>query len=442
MRFDRGQWSIIAAAALVFALVFGVRQSQALFISPLNSATGLGIASISLAFAVAQLMWGITQPFAGAMADRYGSGRVIALGGVLVTLGTVLTPHAHSTWMLILLIGVVAAGGAGMAGLGVLMSAVGRAVPPQQRGLASGIVNAGGSFGQFAVVPVAQLLTGVLGWVGALSAVGAMALATAPLAWLLRGRPEAAPAGQRAAPEKSMRAAVRDAMRDPSFIYLTTGFFVCGFHVAFIATHLPGVVASCQLPPEVAAWSLSLIGLFNIAGSFTARWAIGRWRMKSVLSLPYAARGLAGIAFLTAPQTTRTFLVSPRLRRERRRHAAPPRGAGPAGNRGVRRARSRARRLADRGVDRRYAFRRPPRHRCARRAGPRVSARDAAADDVGGRDGWRSVLRRGPRARRRPCGGRAPPGGPRCGHRARRRARVHAAARRLRQLALRRPRRY
>jgi predicted MFS family arabinose efflux permease len=158
-------------------------------------------------------------------------------------------------------------------------------------------------------VPVAQLLTGVLGWVGALSAVGAMALAAAPLAWLLRGRPEAAPVGQHAAPEKSMRAAVRDAMRDPSFVYLTTGFFVCGFHVAFIATHLPGVVASCQLPPEVAAWSLSLIGLFNIAGSFTAGWAIGRWRMKSVLSLLYAARGLAVIAFLAAPKTTTTFIV-------------------------------------------------------------------------------------------------------------------------------------
>jgi len=228
---------------------------------------------------------------------------------VLVMLGTVLTPHAHSTWMLILLIGVVAAGGAGMAGLGVLMSAVGRAVPPQQRGLASGIVNAGGSFGQFAVVPVAQLLTGVLGWVGALSAVGVMALAAAPLAWLLRGKPQATAAGERAAPEKSMRAAVRDAMRDPSFVYLTAGFFVCGFHVAFIATHLPGVVASCQLPPEVAAWSLSLIGLFNIAGSFAAGWAIGRWRMKSVLSLLYGARALAVIAFLAAPKTTTTFIV-------------------------------------------------------------------------------------------------------------------------------------
>jgi predicted MFS family arabinose efflux permease len=309
MQFDRRQLWIIAAAGLVFALVFGVRQSQALFISPLNSATGLGIASISLAFAVAQLMWGITQPLAGAVADRYGTGRVIALGGVLVMLGTVLTPYASSTWMLIVLIGVIAAGGSGMSGLGVLMSAVSRAVPPQKRGIASGIVNAGGSFGQFAVVPLAQLLTGVIGWVGALSALGAMALATLPLAWVLRGRPEAGHSEQTLVAEKTMRHAVRDAVRDPSFVYLTTGFFVCGFHVAFIATHLPGVVASCQLPAEVAAWSLSLIGLFNIFGSFTAGWAIGRWRMKSVLSLLYASRGIAVMAFLAAPKTTTTFLI-------------------------------------------------------------------------------------------------------------------------------------
>ncbi len=309
MQFDRRQLWVIAAAGVVFALVFGVRQSQALFISPLNSATGLGIASISLAFAVAQLMWGITQPLAGAVADRYGTGRVIALGGVLVMLGTVLTPHASSTWMLIVLIGVIAAGGSGMSGLGVLMSAVSRAVPPQKRGIASGIVNAGGSFGQFAVVPLAQLLTGVIGWVGALSALGAMALATLPLAWVLRGKPEAGHSEQKLVTEKTMRHAVRDAVRDPSFVYLTTGFFVCGFHVAFIATHLPGVVASCQLPAEVAAWSLSLIGLFNIFGSFTAGWAIGRWRMKSVLSLLYASRGIAVMAFLAAPKTTTTFLI-------------------------------------------------------------------------------------------------------------------------------------
>ena len=241
---------IIAAAGMVFALIFGVRQSVALFIGPLNSATGLGIAAISLAFACAQLMWGITQPIAGAVADKYGTGRVIAAGAVLVMLGTVLTPHATSTWMLVLLIGVVAAGGGGMAGLGVLMSTVARAVPPEKRGLASGIVNAGGSFGQFLIAPLAVLLTGAIGWIGALTALGLLSLAIVPLAWVLRGKHPSMPHG--AAPEKSMKHAVRDAWNDPSFLLLTAGFFVCGFHVAFIATHLPGVVELCGCRPPSA----------------------------------------------------------------------------------------------------------------------------------------------------------------------------------------------
>jgi predicted MFS family arabinose efflux permease len=304
---SRRQIWIIAAAGLVFALIFGVRQSVALFIGPLNSATGLGIVAISLAFACAQLMWGITQPIAGAVADKYGTGRVVAAGAVLVMLGTVLTPHATSTWMLVLLVGVVAAGGGGMAGLGVLMSAVARALPPEKRGLASGMVNAGGSFGQFVVAPLAALLTGVVGWVGALTALGLLSLAIVPLAWVLRGKHSHPPVG--AAAEKSMRHAVRDAWQDPSFVLLTAGFFVCGFHVAFIATHLPGVVALCGLPPAVGAWSLSLIGLFNIAGSFASGWAIGRWRMKSVLSLLYASRALAVLAFVFAPKAASTFMV-------------------------------------------------------------------------------------------------------------------------------------
>jgi predicted MFS family arabinose efflux permease len=219
----------------------------------------------------------------------------------------VLTPHATSTWMLVLLIGVVAAGGGGMAGLGVLMSAVARALPPEKRGIASGMVNAGGSFGQFLVAPLAVLLTGAVGWIGALTALGLLSLAIVPLARVLRGKHPAAPHG--AAAEKSMKHAVRDAWNDPSFLLLTAGFFVCGFHVAFIATHLPGVVALCGLPPAVAAWSLSLIGLFNIAGSFGSGWAIGRWRMKSVLSLIYAARALAVLAFVFAPKTTTTVLI-------------------------------------------------------------------------------------------------------------------------------------
>jgi predicted MFS family arabinose efflux permease len=187
------------------------------------------------------------------------------------------------------------------------MSAVARVMPAEKRGLASGMVNAGGSLGQFVVAPLAALLTGAIGWVGALSALGLLSLAIVPLAWVLRGRHPHADAG--AAAEKSMRHAVRDAWQDPSFRLLTAGFFVCGFHVAFIATHLPGVVALCGLPPAVGAWSLSLIGLFNIAGSFGSGWAIGRWRMKSVLSLLYAARALAVLAFVLAPKTTSTFLV-------------------------------------------------------------------------------------------------------------------------------------
>jgi len=304
---SRKHIGIIVAAGLVFALIFGVRQSVALFIGPINSATGLGIASISLAFACAQLMWGITQPIAGAVADKYGTGRVIAFGAVLVMLGTVLTPHATTTWMLVLLIGVVAAGGGGMAGLGVLMSAVARALPPEKRGIATGMVNAGGSFGQFVVAPLAILLTTTLGWVGALTALGLLSLAIVPLAYVLRGKHPAAAQG--AAPEKSMKHTVRDAWNDPSFLLLTAGFFVCGFHVAFIATHLPGVVALCGLPPSVGAWALSLIGLFNIAGSFASGWAIGRWRMKSVLSLLYAARAAAVLGFMFAPKTASTFMV-------------------------------------------------------------------------------------------------------------------------------------
>jgi len=303
----RRHLGIIAAAGLVFAVVFGVRQSVALFIGQINSATGLGIASISLAFACAQLMWGVTQPIAGAFADKYGTGRVIAIGGVLVMLGTVLTPYASTAWMLILLIGVLSAGGSGMAGLGVLMSSVARVLPPEKRGLATGMVNAGGSLGQFIIAPLAVLLGGTLGWAGALTVLGVLSLAIVPLAWPLRGKHQNDPGSR--SHSKTLKHAVRDAVRDPSFLLLTGGFFVCGFHVAFIATHLPGVVALCGLPPAIAGWSLSLIGLFNIVGSFASGWAIGRWRMKSVLSLLYAARALAVLAFLLAPKTSATFLV-------------------------------------------------------------------------------------------------------------------------------------
>ena len=150
-------WLVLLAAAGTFALTMGVRQTMGLFLSSLNTATGLGIGSISLAFAFGQLWWGLTQPFAGAVADRIGTGRVIFVGVLLVALGTFITPLMTSTAGLIFAIGVLAAGGAGMAGPSVLMAATTRLVPAQKRGLATGIVNAGGSFGQCAMAPIASL---------------------------------------------------------------------------------------------------------------------------------------------------------------------------------------------------------------------------------------------------------------------------------------------
>jgi predicted MFS family arabinose efflux permease len=308
---------VLLAAGGVFAVTMGARQSMGLFLSVINSTTGLGLASISLAFGVGQLWWGLTQPVAGLVADRYGAGRVLLFGLLLVCLGTALVPLMTTTFGLIFAIGVLAAGGAGFAGPSVLLSATARLAPPEKRGIASGIVNAGGSFGQFIFVPIAQGITAVAGWALAIQSMAAIVLLALPAAWVLRGSSAqaaanaaaASPASTPPAKRESAREAIRRAMHDPSYLLLAAGFFVCGFHVAFIATHLPGVVAACQLPPAVGAWALAIVGLFNIVGSFTVGWAVGRWRMKSLLSLIYAARGVAVLVFLLAPKSESVVLV-------------------------------------------------------------------------------------------------------------------------------------
>jgi predicted MFS family arabinose efflux permease len=300
-------WLVLLAAAGTFALTMGTRQTMGLFLSPLNTSTGLGLGSISLAFAFGQLWWGLTQPFAGAMADKVGAGRVLFAGAILVAIGTFITPLMTTTWGLILAIGVLSAGGAGMAGPAVLMAATTRLIPADKRGLATGIVNAGGSFGQFVMAPIAAALMIGVGWASAMQIMGLLVLLALPAAFLLKGNSlQSAPAGQKVV---GTREAIRTALRNPSYLMLGAGFFVCGFHVAFLATHLPGVIASCGLPTQWAGWSLAMIGLFNIIGSVAMGWAVGRWRMKSLLSLVYAARALAVIVFLLAPKTGPVVLL-------------------------------------------------------------------------------------------------------------------------------------
>jgi predicted MFS family arabinose efflux permease len=326
---------VLLAAAGTFALTMGARQSMGLFVGPINTHTALGLASVSLAFAFGQLWWGLTQPLAGIVADRAGPGRVLVVGVLLVALGTWLIPHMQSTAGLVFAIGVLAAGGAGMAGPSVLMAAAMRLVEPARRGFATGVVNAGGSFGQFVFAPVAQAITSASGWIAAVQALALITLLALPAAWVLRGTTAAEQAAEHAAehaaaqaaqnarrsasgaaappagPREGTRQAIARAFADPSYRLLAAGFFVCGFHVAFLATHLPGVVESCGLPPQVGAWALAVIGLFNIVGSIGIGWAIGsaRWRMKAMLSLIYALRGVAVLIFLLAPKTTAVMLV-------------------------------------------------------------------------------------------------------------------------------------
>jgi predicted MFS family arabinose efflux permease len=304
-------WLVLLAAAGTFAVTMGTRQSMGLFLSALNTSTGLGLGSISLAFAFGQLWWGLTQPFAGALSDRYGAGRVLVVGVVLLAIGTVITPYMTSTLGLVFAIGLLASGGSGMAGPAVLMSASVRMIHPERHGVATGIVNAGGSFGQFVTAPLAAALIVGMGWSHAMQVLGLMVLVCLPAAWVLRGTAasQGVSAAAASAAPQGARAAVRDALRNPSYVMLCAGFFVCGFHVAFLAVHLPGVIAACGLPTQWGGWSLALIGLFNIFGSLGIGWAVGRWRSKSLLALIYATRAVAVLVFLFTPKTGPVVLL-------------------------------------------------------------------------------------------------------------------------------------
>jgi predicted MFS family arabinose efflux permease len=305
----RGYLAVALAAGAVFALGLGVRQSQALFIGPINSSTGIGYAAISFAFAVGQMMWAVSMTAAGAMSDRWGPRPVMLGGALLVAAATAATPLATTTSELVIVVGILAACGAGAIGPGLLMSAGSRWIPEAKRNMANGIVNAGGSFGQFTVIPLAQLFIGIAGWQPAMVILGAIGLISVPLIlWITQGHAEHA-AAQPIAAAGSLKQAVATAVKDPSYLLLTAGFFTCGFHVAFIATHLPGVVASCGLPPSVSAWSLALIGLFNIFGSlWIGKFITGR-RMKLALSGIYFVRALIIFVFFFSPKTTLSFLL-------------------------------------------------------------------------------------------------------------------------------------
>ena len=299
---------ITGAAGLILMTTMGTRQSMGLFLSPMNTSTGLGITTLSLALAIGQFVWGAIQPVAGALADRHGP-RPVLIGGILIlAVGTALTPFMSTGFGFILALGLLSAIGSGAGSFSVLIGAAAQRLAPEARGTASGVINAGGSLGQFVFAPLSQKLIQSLGWMGALWSLAAISLAAIPLVGFVAGK-RGAPKPAQAADDKGVRAAITTALGDRSYLLLNLGFLTCGFHVAFLVTHLPGEVDLCGLPPTVASWSIAIIGLANIAGSLLSGASISRYRSKYTLAAMYFSRAVLIALYLAAPKTALTFYV-------------------------------------------------------------------------------------------------------------------------------------
>ena len=300
-----GVWITTLMASSILMITMGSRQAMGLYVGPLNTDTGLGIVTISLAMAIGQFVWGAVQPIAGAFADKYGPRPVLLCGVLILVIGSALTPFVTSSWGLILTMGFLTAIGAGACSFSVLLGAAAQRMPTESRGVASGIINAGGSFGQFVFAPIIGKLIQWVGWMGSMWAMAVVTLLAIPLLNKLTSNTHA-PA-KPSDPEGGLKKAVSDAMRNPSYLLLHLGFFTCGFHIAFLVTHLPTEVGLCGLSPAVASWSLALIGLANIVGSLFAGSCVNLYRSKYVLAFMYGSRAVLIGMYLAAPKTELTF---------------------------------------------------------------------------------------------------------------------------------------
>lgn len=291
---------ILLAAGVILSLNMGVRQTFGLFMEPMTVMLGVGFGVFSLAVAIQNLLWGLLTPVFGIMADRYGTGRTLVLGGVMYVLGLLVMAFGGTVFTLHLGAGILIGIAIGACGFPMVLAAVARSVSPERRALALGVAASGGSVGQFVLLPLSQVMISSYGWVTALVVLAVLSALIVPLAAALAGKPDGAAAAQ---PGGGIRAALSEARRHHGYLLLNGGFFVCGFHVAFVATHLPAYIVSCNLSPLTGATSLSIIGFFNILGGLMAGVLGGRFRKKHVLAMIYLARAVAIGLFLIAPKT-------------------------------------------------------------------------------------------------------------------------------------------
>ena len=297
---------VIFAGCLISVLGFGLRASFGLFLEPMTVANGWDRETYAIAIAIQNLLWGLGVPVAGALADKFGPVKVIALGGVMYGLGIFGMAHAEGPMSLHLSAGLLTGMGVAFTSFSLALAAIARVVGPEKRSLAMGLGTASGSFGQVLFSPLTLGFIVHFGWFGALYTLAAICLAFLPLAWLL---PNITAENTSETHDQTLREAVREALGNRSFVLLTTGFFVCGFHVAFIIVHFPAYTKDIGLPVEAGAVALALIGGFNIIGAFTSGIAGQHFSKKWALSFLYLFRGLAIALMLIAPATELTIYI-------------------------------------------------------------------------------------------------------------------------------------
>ncbi len=294
----RTLWVALIAAAFTASLAMGIRQTYGLLLLPMQLENGVDPWAFGLAVALHNLMWGIGQPVAGSLADKYGTGRIMAFGGIFYLLGCGIPALYPSNTAVLLGIGLFSGLGVACAGTGMALAAIGRMAPPEKRGELIGIASAGGSMGQAFMVPIVYQLSGAFGAAAALGTVAVASLLIIPLSRKIEWNP--IPGKKPSGGLRSLPALARGSLGDRDFALLTGGFFACGFQLAFLTTHLPSHLALCGLPPALGATALMLIGLFNIPGSWLCGWLSGKMQPELALGAIYALRTVAIAIFAMA----------------------------------------------------------------------------------------------------------------------------------------------
>ena len=300
---------IIISGCLVAMVNFGVRTSFGLFTGPISEAHAWPREIFSFGLALQNLFWGIATPIAGALADRYGSARVLMTGAIFYAVGTLVMAFAEAPWVFHASAGILVGIGVAMSSFGIVMAALGRIVPPEKRSWAFGIATAAGSLGQFIFAPLGGALISAYGWQNALVVLAASTLLILVFAMPLMAQNTTGSKAAAGEADITMRQAIGGAFGNSSYMMLVSGFFVCGFQLAFITVHLPPYLAEHGITKEFAGLAMGAIGLFNVVGSYTAGMIGGRYQKKIPLSLIYILRSISVVAFIMLPITTTTTMI-------------------------------------------------------------------------------------------------------------------------------------